>query len=165
MASTQHSVSIYVFSFFHREIRFLTLRRNPSLRLGGTWQAPHGAVEDGENASEAAARQALEEAGLSPERFFRLGYVEPFYDRDTDAVHLVPAFAAFADGLPAVRLSEEHTAYEWCSLEVTVRRFIWPSQKRVVRLIGEATAAWPEITDELLELTAFLARPGAAEAM
>jgi dATP pyrophosphohydrolase len=159
-----HSISTYVFSFAQGDIRFVTLRRNPSLRLGGTWQAVHGVIEEGEKAFEAAARETLEETGLWPERFFRLEYVEQFYDHETDGIHMIPVFAAFAEGLPAVRVSQEHTAYEWCSLEETVGRFVWPSQKEAVRLIADGTAGWPEITEQLFELTGLLPRTGAAKA-
>jgi dATP pyrophosphohydrolase len=141
------SISTYAFTFDDDgEPRFLALLRAPGLLHEGTWQAVHGMIEPGEKAYEAAAREMVEETGLTPARFFNADYVERFYSVVTDAVHLAPAFAAFVDGMPAATVSEEHTDYAWCTLEDIVERFVWPAQKEAVHVIASAIARWPDLS-------------------
>lgn len=147
------SISTYVFTELHGRPAFLCLLRAPGLLHAGTWQAVHGMIEPGEKAFDAAWRETVEETRLTPQRFFRTDYIETFYSEFTDAVHLVPAFAAFVTGAPSVELSEEHTAYEWCRLEETLDRFVWPSQREAVKLIAEATLTWPHVSRGLREIT------------
>ncbi|MHB8375417.1 MAG: NUDIX hydrolase [Dehalococcoidia bacterium] len=148
------SISTYVFTMLHGRPAFLALFRAPHLPHAGTWQAVHGMIDDGEKAYEAAWREMREETGLVADRFFKTDYVETFYSETTDAVHLVPAFAAHVTGEAAVTLSEEHTAYEWCSLDEMLQRFVWPSQREAVRIIAEAAKWWPEIGIGLSEIDA-----------
>ncbi len=147
------SISTYVFTMRRSRPLFLALLRAPGLLHAGTWQAVHGMIEPGEKAYDAARREAVEETGLAPERFFRTDYIEKFYSEHTDAVHLVPAFAAFVPGEPAAIVSEEHTAFEWCALDEVLQRFVWRSQREAARAIAEATAAWPQIGAGMMEIT------------
>lgn len=147
------SISVYVFTMLHGRAAFLALQRAPRLLHAGTWQAVHGRVDEDEKAFDAAWRECIEETGLTPERFFRLEFIEQFYSEFTDAVHLVPTFAAFVTGAPGVTLSEEHVAYDWCELEDVLERFVWASQRAAVRLIAEATQPWPEVSREMIEIT------------
>lgn len=146
------SISTYVFSELHGRPVFLLLLRAPHLLHANTWQAVHGMIDAGETAYEAARRELVEETGLTPERFFRTDYVETFYSEATDAVHLVPAFAGFVTGAPGVRVSEEHTAYEWCDVDDATSRLVFPSQQQAVRLIAQASAAWPAVGTGMREL-------------
>jgi dATP pyrophosphohydrolase len=147
------SISTYVFTMLHGRAHFLVLLRAPGLIHEGEWQAVHGMVDGAEKAYDAAWREAVEETGLTPERFFKLDYVETFYSEFTDAVHLVPAFAAFVTGAPGVTVSEEHTAYEWCALDDACSRFVFPNQRNAIRLIAENTASWPDKGDAMHDIT------------
>jgi 8-oxo-dGTP pyrophosphatase MutT (NUDIX family) len=150
------SISTYIFTMLHGRPAFLTLLRAPGLPHAGTWQAVHGMIDDGETAYAAAWREMREESGLAPDRFFKTDYVETFYSEHTDGVHLVPAFAAHVTGAPAATLSEEHTDYEWCSLDDTLQRFVWPSQREAVRVIADAAKWWPELGIGLRDITALV---------
>jgi hypothetical protein len=55
-------------------------------------------------------------------------------------------------------VSEEHTDFAWCTLDEAIARFVWPSQRRAVRVIAEAVAAWPEIGIELRDITRLVTR-------
>jgi dATP pyrophosphohydrolase len=110
-------------------------------------------IDAGETAYAAAYRECGEETGLRPARFFKSDFVETFYAETTDGVHLVPAFAAYVDGARTPVISEEHTDHAWCTLDDVLARFVWPSQRRAVRVIAEAVATWPEIGAELRDIT------------
>ncbi len=154
------SISTYVFTMRRSRPLFLALLRAPGLLHADTWQAVHGMIEPGEKAYDAARREAVEETGLTPERFFRTDCVEQFYSEHTDAVHLVPTFAAFVADEPVVTVSEEHTAFDWCALDEVLQRFVWRSQREAARTIAEATAAWPKIGAGMTEITGmFLSTP------
>jgi dATP pyrophosphohydrolase len=146
------SISTYVFSVVRSRPSFLLLYRAPQLPHADTWQAVHGMIEAGEKATAAARREMREETGLAPDRFFKTDFVETFYSETTDAVHLVPVFAAFVEGAPAATLSEEHTAWEWCTLDEAVRRLIWPSQQQAARIIAAAVSRWPDLGVGVTEL-------------
>jgi 8-oxo-dGTP pyrophosphatase MutT (NUDIX family) len=152
------SISTYVFTMLHGRPAFLVLFRAPHLLNANTWQAVHGMVDAGEKAYDAAWRETLEETGLEPDRFFKLDYVETFYNEISDAVHLVPAFAAHVTGAPGARLSEEHTAYDWCDLEETLERFVWPSQREAVRIIAESVQPWPDVGAGMRDITGMFRR-------
>lgn len=153
------SISTYVFTIRRSRPLFLALLRAPGLLHGGTWQAVHGMIDPGEKAYDAARREAVEETGLSPERFFRTDYIETFYSEQTDAVHLVPAFAAFVPEEPAAIVSEEHTAFAWCALDEVLQRFAFRSQRQAARVITEATVSWPQIGTGMVEITELVASP------
>jgi dATP pyrophosphohydrolase len=146
------SISTYVFTMLHGRPSFLALFRADGLLHARTWQAVHGRIDPGEKAYETAWRETLEETGLTPQRFFKLDYVETFYSEVTDAAHLVPVFAAFVEGAPGVALSDEHTAYEWCELDDVLKRFVWPSQWEAVRIIAAACEPWPAIGHGMREI-------------
>ena len=142
----------------HGRPAFLLLFRAPHLPQANTWQAVHGMIDANEKAFEAAYRETVEETGLIPDRFFKTDYVETFYSDLTDAVHMVPTFAAHVAGAPAAIVSEEHTAFEWCTLDDAVSRFVFSSQRNAVRLIAEAAKWWPDVATGLRDITT-LVRP------
>jgi dATP pyrophosphohydrolase len=111
-------------------------------------------IEPGETAHDAARREAIEETGLKPQRFFRIDNIEQFYSEHTDAVHLVPAFASYVEDVSGVTISEEHTEYAWCALDDVLNRLIWRSQREAVRILAEAMASWPDVGPGMTELTA-----------
>lgn len=154
------SISTYVFTMRRSRALFLALYRAPGLLHADTWQAVHGMIEPGEKAYDAAWRETIEETGLTPQRFFRTDHVEQFYSEHTDAVHLVPAFAAFVPDEPPAVVSEEHTAHEWCALDEVLQRFVWRSQREAARTIAEATASWPQIGAGMTEITGMPATVG-----
>jgi len=147
------SISTYAFTTGEGGVRFLALLRAPGLLHAGTWQAVHGMIEEGEKAYAAAWRETIEETGLTPARFFKTDHVETFYSEWTDAVHLVPAFAAFVEGGSTPVVSDEHTDHAWCTADEIVERFVWPSQKQAVHVIAGAIAAWPDVREGMREIT------------
>jgi dATP pyrophosphohydrolase len=116
---------------------WLVLRRAPHILLGGTWQMVSGTIDAGEKAYEAAARELLEETGLRPLHFYQASYLNRFYLAATDQILLTPVFAAEVAADAEVRLSDEHTAYEWVTPEEALRRYPWPGQRESLQTIRE----------------------------
>jgi len=109
----------------------LVLQRSRSGRCPGAWEVVHGQIEEGEPPVEAALRELREETGLAPASLYNLSRVESFYRHGVDEVGFIPVFATFvAPG--AVRLSDEHDAFEWLSLPSAMSRLAWPRERRAL---------------------------------
>lgn len=110
----------------------LVLRRGPSGRNPGSWEAVHGTIEPDETPVQASLRELREETGLTPERHYNLSRIEGFYQHTTDELAIIPAFAAFVarDAMP--RLSEEHDDFAWLPPAEATRRFAWPRERRAL---------------------------------
>ena len=130
-------IDVYPFRRTPAGPQFLLLKRNPNIRLGGTWQAVHGKIEPGETATQAALRELREETGLKPRAFWQIDSVNTFYLADRDRVLMCPGFAADIDPETDVVLSGEHTDSRWADVEETLQTLMWPGQRRAVREILE----------------------------
>jgi 8-oxo-dGTP diphosphatase len=78
------------------------------------WQQPGGVLEDGEDAASAAIRETLEETGLrieAPELLRTWSYRNSRGEEIESYAYVAAAPAG------AVRLSEEHSAYEWMTID------------------------------------------------
>ena len=120
---------------------FLVLHRSPG--QGGYWHPAAGALEEGEDAEQAAVRELREEIGLDatgriwPVRY-EYGYAAaeepperqaqwpPGTERIAVTGFIVEAPPAFEPNL-----DWEHDDYRWCSLDEAVALFRWPD-------VGEA---------------------------
>lgn len=132
-----NQVDLFPFRRRNGRVECLTLKRADGDIYGGTWQAVHGGIEQGETAVRAALRELREESGLSPERLWQIDYVSTFFMAATDTIHMNPVFCAEIDPTAEIRLSHEHQAYEWLPLDAAVERFIWPNQRHALREIRD----------------------------
>jgi dATP pyrophosphohydrolase len=137
-------VDLYVLRGAGPEIECLVLRRAAGGRCPGSWETVHGHIEAGETPAEAAARELLEETGLTPERLYNLSRVETFYQHRLDEVALVPVFAAFVPREAGVTTGGEHDRFEWLPPGDARRRFAWPREARalddILTLLGSGEA-------------------------
>jgi dATP pyrophosphohydrolase len=115
---------------------WLVLRRSPGF-MGDTWQMVSGTIEGAEKAYQCAQRELFEETGLRPLHFYQASYVNRFYLAATDEIVLSPVFAAEVAPDAGVRLSEEHTDFEWVGWQEAMRRFPWPGQRKALAVIRE----------------------------
>ncbi len=117
---------------------YLLIRRAPDDPLyPGVWQFVTGRVEEGEKAHEAAIRELVEEAGAAPVRFWIVPAVNSFYDPHRDLISLVPLFAAQMESAFEVRLSPEHSRFEWLPYDGARRRLIWPGQRHLLDIVQQ----------------------------
>ena len=119
--------------------RLLLLRRVPA--RGGFWQILTGRCEPGESPLQTAAREIFEETGFTPalEALRDLDYTHAFALRLPDAAPpAAPRFAretAYAlqvEGDP--RLSAEHDAFRWCTLEEALPLLPFAGLRKAARL-------------------------------
>ena len=111
---------------------YLLLHRVP--KLGSFWQGVTGAPEEGETLLQGAAREVLEETGLSPARIdpidftYRFPVIEEWreaYGPEPDEVVEHVFVAQVEDDEPA--LSWEHDAMKWCEPDEAAGMLKWPN--------------------------------------
>lgn len=120
---------------------FLVLKRAPERQ--GYWHVVAGALDDGEDAAAAAARELHEETGLrAPIIDLERRYVYALDDeppevraRFADAVTevAVTAFAAEAPSTWEPELDEEHVEYRWCGASEAIALLEYPEPRDAVR--------------------------------
>ncbi|HUI64852.1 MAG TPA: NUDIX pyrophosphatase [Bacteroidota bacterium] len=131
-------IEVCVFRFTRDRPEYLLLRRSPDENLyPGMWQIVTGTTEENEKAYEAALREVREETALRPERFWIVPYTNAFYDRHSDAVILIPFFAAQVRSSDDPVLSAEHSAGEWLPYDQALKRLVWPGQRRGVEIVHQ----------------------------
>jgi 8-oxo-dGTP diphosphatase len=117
-------------------------------RPTGTWEPPAGRLQPGESFEEGAVRELFEETGMliSPGRIIATWVGEAPSGRRLASV----TYAGRADGVE-VRISDEHLAYRWVTLEDWLSLPSWWSPKdirrvgavRVVRAVREPPLPQP----------------------
>lgn len=128
-------VDVYVFRRAAAGPEFLVLKRSATEQPGSTWQVVLGRIEPGETATQAALRELTEETGLRPLRVWQLEHVNTFFIAARDTVFLCPGFAIEVAADAAVRLNEEHVAFEWLGAAAAAQRMMWPGQRTALREI------------------------------
>ncbi|MBP9095306.1 MAG: NUDIX domain-containing protein [Ignavibacteria bacterium] len=109
--------------------KFLCLKRNDdALIYPGIWQIITAKIEKDEKAYDTAKRELFEETGLHPKQLFIGPSINQFYSLRNDSINLIPIFIAEVDSTE-VKISDEHSEFEWLSFEDTYKRVYWGNQK------------------------------------
>src|ERR1039458_2306836 len=101
----------------------------------GHWDFPKGAVEKGETEEQAATREILEESSLHVSSFvpnFRK-VIEYHYRRQDGLVHKRVIFFLAKSDIITVRVSFEHSGYDWLAFDQSLRRLTFENAKNVLR--------------------------------
>jgi len=163
-------IEVHLFRRRGRRAEFLLLRRAANRTLAGVWQPVTGGIERGEAAWQAAAREVLEETGLSPLRWWALEHLTLFYSPAKDAVLAVPVFAAEVAWTDPVHLSREHDRYAFVGPATAARRVLWGTQRAALRAVrdevfaGGPAAAARDVTDRIAARPARSSRAGSKPA-
>lgn len=114
----------------------LLLRRSDSaMRRAGEYDIPGGHADADEYGNEAAARETLEEAGITLDpRQLRLCYSEAKSFPDTQQ-SVVWLFYIGHTETDAVKISSEHSEYRWTSLEEAIAMIDYDRQKRALQYV------------------------------
>lgn len=116
---------------------WLVLMRAPHVLLGGCWGPVQGHIELGEKAYETAFRELGEETSLPVKAFYQASYVNRFYIAQTDQIILSPVFCAEVAYDAQVVLNDEHTDHAWVPCEEAMKRFVWPGQRKSLKICRE----------------------------
>lgn len=101
----------------------------------GHWDFPKGAVEKNETEEQAAKREIMEETGLRIESFlpgFRKT-IEYHYRRSEGLSHKQVIFFLARSPKKEVKISFEHSGYEWLTFEQSLRRLTFENARNILR--------------------------------
>lgn len=100
------------------EYEFLVIKRSPESKIyPSLWQVITGWIEPSETALQTAMRELMEETGLVPSRTWTIPYVATFFNARRDIVQAAPVFGVLVDQHLGVKLSGEHSDYNWLNLK------------------------------------------------
>lgn len=102
---------------------------------GGHWDFPKGNIEEGENEQETVRREILEETGIRRMRFvdgFR-HTVRYFYRWKGQGIFKIVVYYLVHTPQKQVRLSFEHTGYEWLPCEAALARLSFSNSKHLLK--------------------------------
>lgn len=115
---------------------FLLLKRDESVPQGGSWCLPSGKLEKGESSIDAGVRELFEETGIKVEST-SLTEITSFYVRLPHMDYIFHLFEATFCDQPEVKLSTEHTAYSWTTLEEALRLPLIVGGKEILNYVSE----------------------------
>lgn len=128
-------IEAHIFRIIDGEMEYLLLKRADNVYLGGLWQMVTGEIEKSEKGFETAIREIKEETGLMPKNMWVAPNVNSFYNHFTDTINMIPVFAVEVEPQSIITLSDEHSEYQWCSLEKTDELLAWGGQKKSAKII------------------------------
>lgn len=101
----------------------------------GHWDFPKGAVEKGETEEQAAKREIFEETGLRIDGFFPnfRREIEYRYRRSDGLSHKRVVFFLTKSSSVDVKISFEHSGFEWCAYEQALRRLTFDNARNVLK--------------------------------
>jgi dihydroneopterin triphosphate diphosphatase len=110
---------------------------------GDFWQGVTGGVEDGEEITDAARREMMEESGLLPSTLQKIDYTFSYpvaekwrhlYAQGVEEI-VEYVFLARVDGRQEPILdAREHDEWKWCNFEDALKSLIWPGNLEALRV-------------------------------
>ncbi len=102
---------------FNKEGNILIIKRNPSLykEVNNLWDIPGGRINSGSSLEENLKREIFEEVGIVSAKILGLISAQDIIKPNKHVVRLT--YVSCATGSIDLILSEEHTEYQWVSIE------------------------------------------------
>lgn len=97
--------------------QFLFLQQGKGRTDEGKWGVPAGKLEKGETPEMAARRELFEETGIMLASCSQIAHVGTLYIRRPDFDYTYYMFKIPFDAKPVVRISVEHSGYQWVTVE------------------------------------------------
>jgi dATP pyrophosphohydrolase len=129
-------VCAYICRIHNGADEYLVLKRATSY-MHNTFGQVAGKIEKGESAVEAIVREIMEETGLIPDRLYSADIVETFYELTSNSIIMVPVFVAFVEPEAHVKISYEHSEFNWIKYSEIDDFFPFPPQKSSIQTIHD----------------------------
>jgi dATP pyrophosphohydrolase len=129
-------IEAHIFRESENGIEFLLLRRSEGQPYPGLWQMVTGKIKPGEKANQTVMREIKEETGLVPVQLWVAPTVNSFYEPKDEYICLLPVFAARVE-IDQVKLSDEHTEYQWVNKVTAQKLLAWEGQRKAVQIIED----------------------------
>ncbi len=113
----------------------------------GYWDFPKGNIETGETEENAALREIKEETGISdvkmlPDFKEKINY---FYRKDGETIFKEVTFFLAETKTADVKISHEHTGYEWVDYQTAAKRLKENSRRILAqadKFLGKSLTRW-----------------------
>jgi dATP pyrophosphohydrolase len=138
-------IEAHIFRESENGIEFLLLKRSEGQPYPGLWQMVTGKIKPNEKAFQTAIREIKEETGLVPSQVWVAPTVNSFYEptrlndrvgQEDEYICLLPVFAARVE-TEKVKLSAEHTDYQWVDKSTAQKLLAWEGQRKSVQIIED----------------------------
>ena len=129
-------IEAHIFRESEKGIEFLLLKRSEGQPYPGLWQMVTGKIKSEEKAYQTALREIKEETGLIPIQLWVAPTVNSFYEPKDEYICLLPVFAARVES-SEVKLSSEHTEYQWVNKATAQKLLAWEGQRKAVQIIED----------------------------
>ena len=131
-------IMVWLYQWTEKEPLYLLLKRTPS--LGGFWQPVTGYIEPPESNRNAALRELFEETGI--EKYEQVFDPQHYYFFNMHGKECaMSVLAVEVKNPPAIRLSEEHTAFQWLSYAEARQMLYWPNNMVALDILHEKLLA------------------------
>ena len=99
------------------------------------WGFPKGHIEKGENPEETARREIEEETGLKDIKFIDgfKEWIKYFFKREGKNVFKIVTFFLAETSQKEVKLSFEHSGYEWLTFDEALERLTFRNSKEILK--------------------------------
>lgn len=127
-------MEIIIFKKLDHAVFFLLLQRNQE--KGGFWQPITGGVKEGENLLQAAERELGEETGIKNYRRIIKNVHVFAFESDEYGILKEHVFGVEVDPDSIIKLSPEHVASKWCSLDEADTLLKYENNKTALRKLA-----------------------------
>ncbi len=134
MNGTHQRIAVYGL-IFNSSQEFLILKRSENDSHPRLWEMPGGALEYGEQPLDGTLREIKEETNLDAKILYPLSVLSGFSKKTPNIQVIRIAFLCHVTNPELVKLSNEHTEYQWISLSETTPSPLSEFLQKTIELI------------------------------